>query len=115
MALSKAPVRHRRAATAGLQFALLLSQGGEFAFVVFGAAETAQVFTPRHVASMLVVVVALSMVATPLLLLAARPRHGAALARRAKKRKPDGRCIEPNEDHVIIAGFGRFGQIVGRC
>jgi glutathione-regulated potassium-efflux system ancillary protein KefC len=31
---------------------------------------------------------------------------------RKKKRKAD--AIEPNEDHVIVAGFGRFGQIVGR-
>ncbi|MGZ3238591.1 MAG: monovalent cation:proton antiporter-2 (CPA2) family protein, partial [Burkholderiaceae bacterium] len=48
-------------------FAFLLSQGGEFAFVVFGAAATAKIFTP-HIASLLVVVVALSMVATPVLL-----------------------------------------------
>jgi glutathione-regulated potassium-efflux system ancillary protein KefC len=74
-----------------LQFALILSQGGEFAFVVFGVAATARVFS-AEVASTLVVVVALSMVVTPLTF----------------------RKIEPNEDHVIIAGFGRFGQIVGR-
>jgi glutathione-regulated potassium-efflux system ancillary protein KefC len=91
-------------------FAFLLSQGGEFAFVVFGAAETAKVFS-ANVASMLVVVVALSMVATPLLLLL----HDRVLAprwREAKKRAAD--AIETQEDHVIIAGFGRFGQIVGR-
>jgi glutathione-regulated potassium-efflux system ancillary protein KefC len=93
-----------------LQFALLLSQGGEFAFVVFGAAATARVFT-EDTASMLVVVVALSMVVTPLVLmlydrLSAR-REGASA-------KPDADRIEPNEDHVIVAGFGRFGQIVGR-
>ncbi|WLI90829.1 glutathione-regulated potassium-efflux system protein KefC [Massilia sp. R2A-15] len=91
-------------------FAFLLSQGGEFAFVVFGAAETAKVFT-AEVASILVVVVALSMVATPLLLLL----HDRVLAprwREAKKRPAD--IIETQEDHVIIAGFGRFGQIVGR-
>jgi glutathione-regulated potassium-efflux system ancillary protein KefC len=93
-----------------LQFALLLSQGGEFAFVVFGAAATARVFT-EDTASMLVVVVALSMVVTPLVLMAydrlSARREGAV-------RKPDADQIEANEDHVIIAGFGRFGQIVGR-
>jgi glutathione-regulated potassium-efflux system ancillary protein KefC len=93
-----------------LQFALLLSQGGEFAFVVFGAAATARVFT-EDTASMLVVVVALSMVVTPLVLMAydrlSARREGAV-------RKPEADQIEPNEDHVIIAGFGRFGQIVGR-
>jgi glutathione-regulated potassium-efflux system ancillary protein KefC len=91
-------------------FAFLLSQGGEFAFVVFGAAETAHVFS-ANTASILVVVVALSMVATPLLLLV----HDYIIAprfREASKRPAD--VIETQEDHVIIAGFGRFGQIVGR-
>jgi glutathione-regulated potassium-efflux system ancillary protein KefC len=93
-----------------LQFALLLSQGGEFAFVVFGAAATARVFTDE-VASMLVVVVALSMVVTPLVLMA----YDKLMARReCKENKPEADAIEPNEDHVIVAGFGRFGQIVGR-
>jgi glutathione-regulated potassium-efflux system ancillary protein KefC len=91
-------------------FAFLLSQGGEFAFVVFGAAETAHVFS-ANVASILVVVVALSMVATPLLLLL-HDRVLAPLWREARERPAD--IIETQEDHVIIAGFGRFGQIVGR-
>ena len=91
-------------------FAFLLSQGGEFAFVVFGAAATAQVFT-AEVASILVVVVALSMVATPLLLLA-HDRMIAPVFRNGKTPQADE--IEAQENHVIIAGFGRFGQIVGR-
>ena len=93
-----------------LQFALLLSQGGEFAFVVFGAAATARVFSD-DTASTLVVVVALSMVVTPLVLMAydklSARQEGAGA-------KPEADAIEPNEDHVIVAGFGRFGQIVGR-
>ncbi|AKZ64615.1 potassium transporter KefC [Herbaspirillum hiltneri N3] len=91
-------------------FAFLLSQGGEFAFVVFGAAATAQVLTPR-ISSILVVVVALSMVITPLLLLL----HDRVLLPRlqARGRQPED-DIEPQENPVIIAGFGRFGQIVGR-
>ncbi len=91
-------------------FALLLSQGGEFAFVVFGAAATAKVFTPA-VASLLIVVVALSMMATPILLIL-HDRIIAPRLRNDKKRAAD--TIDTNEDHVIIAGFGRFGQIVGR-
>jgi glutathione-regulated potassium-efflux system ancillary protein KefC len=91
-------------------FAFLLSQGGEFAFVVFGAAETAKVFSPT-VASILVVVVALSMVVTPLLLLV----HDRLLAPRYRDRNARAAdIIETQEDHVIVAGFGRFGQIVGR-
>src|SRR5205823_12515611 len=93
-----------------LQFALLLSQGGEFAFVVFGAAATARVFTPQ-VAAILVVVVALSMVVTPLVLMA---YDRLAAGREQSRSQPEPDAIEPNEDHVIIAGFGRFGQIVGR-
>src|SRR5450830_1037166 len=91
-------------------FSFLLSQGGEFAFVVFGAAATAQVLTPR-ISSILVVVVALSMVITPLLLLL----HDRVLLPRllAKGKRAEDE-IEPQDNPVIIAGFGRFGQIVGR-
>ncbi|TWC69653.1 glutathione-regulated potassium-efflux system protein KefC [Herbaspirillum sp. SJZ099] len=93
-----------------LFFAFLLSQGGEFAFIVFGAAVGAKVLTPE-VSSILVVVVALSMLVTPLLLLI----HDRMLMRwlDAGNRRPEDR-IEPQEHPVIIAGFGRFGQIVGR-
>ncbi len=91
-------------------FAFLLSQGGEFAFVVFGAAQAAKVFSDQ-VAAILIVVVALSMVSTPLLLIV----YDKVIApgfRTNTRRKADE--IDANEDHVIIAGFGRFGQIVGR-
>ena len=91
-------------------FAFLLSQGGEFAFVVFGAAQAARVFTDS-VASILIVVVALSMVTTPLLLLG-YDKLIAPRFRLDKEREAD--AIEANDEHVIIAGFGRFGQIVGR-
>ncbi len=91
-------------------FAFLLSQGGEFAFVVFGAAATAQVLTPR-ISSILVVVVALSMVITPLLLLLHDRVLLPRLQARGRQAEDD---IEPQENPVIIAGFGRFGQIVGR-
>jgi glutathione-regulated potassium-efflux system ancillary protein KefC len=93
-----------------LQFALLLSQGGEFAFVVFGAAATAHVFSPQ-VSAILVVVVALSMVVTPLAMMA---YDRIAAGRERGRSLPEPDAIAPNEDHVIIAGFGRFGQIVGR-
>jgi glutathione-regulated potassium-efflux system ancillary protein KefC len=98
------PVRQR------FFFAFLLAQGGEFAFVVFGAAATAHIFTPQ-IGSLLVVVVALSMVCTPLLLLL----HDRLIAPRYQeaRQRPDD-AIEAEDRHVIIAGFGRFGQIVGR-
>ena len=91
-------------------FAFLLSQGGEFAFVVFGAAAAARVFTPE-ISSLLVVVVALSMIATPLLLVL----YDKVIAPRLRnlERRPDDR-IDAQDNPVIIAGFGRFGQIIGR-
>ncbi|SFD71910.1 glutathione-regulated potassium-efflux system protein KefC [Massilia yuzhufengensis] len=91
-------------------FAFLLSQGGEFAFVVFGASATARVFD-ADTASMLVLVVALSMMATPLLLIL----YDRVLEPRWQSRKRrEADTIDANQGHVIIAGFGRFGQIVGR-
>ena len=92
-------------------FALLLAQGGEFAFVVFQAAAGAQVFSSQT-ASLLIGAVALSMLISPLLLLAIdkllQPRY-------AKGKKSTMEEIsEPQEAPVIIAGFGRYGQIVGR-
>jgi glutathione-regulated potassium-efflux system ancillary protein KefC len=94
-------------------FALLLSQGGEFAFVVFGASRVAGVLSKEWDA-LLTMVVALSMATTPLLLLA----HDWWLARiecaQGKNKPAEGDTIDETDAPVIIAGFGRFGQIVGR-
>ncbi len=90
-----------------LLFAFLLSQGGEFAFVVFASARVAGVLS-REWEALLTISVALSMAATPLLLLA----HDRWLCVKAEgARAPD--TID-REAPVIIAGFGRFGQVVGR-
>lgn len=89
-------------------FAALISQGGEFAFVVFGVAGQAHLLPGRWDA-ILTLVVALSMALTPLLLLA----HDALVAR--ERRAPrEAEPIEHEGAPVIIAGFGRFGQIVAR-
>ena len=92
-------------------FALLLAQGGEFAFVVFQAAAGAQVFS-SETASLLIGAVALSMLISPLLLVAIDK----LLLPRYAKGKPSTmeEISEPQEAPVIIAGFGRYGQIVGR-
>ncbi|MGH7787999.1 MAG: cation:proton antiporter, partial [Candidatus Binatia bacterium] len=89
-------------------FAALLSQGGEFAFVVFGVAGTAHVL-PGDWGKILTLVVALSMALTPLLVLAA----DAVQRRRGAAQREDDQ-IDCQDAPVIIAGFGRFGQIVGR-
>lgn len=92
-------------------FVLLLAQGGEFAFVVFQSAAGAGVFSPET-ASLLIGAVAVSMLLTPLLLVmldrVVLPRYAAAQGPRLAE------ISEPQEAPVIIAGFGRYGQIVGR-
>jgi glutathione-regulated potassium-efflux system ancillary protein KefC len=95
-------------------FVLLLAQGGEFGFVVFQAAASAGVIGAAQ-ASLLVAAVALSMLATPLLLVAVDRWLAPALARRAAAASPAPPPLhEPQDAPVIIAGFGRYGQIVGR-
>jgi len=89
-------------------FAALIAQGGEFAFVVFGVAGQA-LLLPGQWDALLTLVVALSMALTPLALLL---RDRVALRAGRDRRPPD--TIEPEGAPVIIAGFGRFGQIVGR-
>jgi len=92
-------------------FTLLLAQGGEFAFVVFQAAAGAQVF-PAETASLLIGAVALSMLASPLLLVVL---DRVLLRRYAHVKAPEADEIsEPQEAPIVIAGFGRYGQIVAR-
>jgi monovalent cation:proton antiporter-2 (CPA2) family protein len=94
-----------RGGDAGL-FAVALSQIGEFAFVLFTAA--ANVLAPETLA-VLNAVVATSMLTTaPLLML--YTRYSARANRRAE-RAPDAIS---EENPVIVAGFGRFGQVVTR-
>jgi len=90
--------------------AILLSQAGEFAFVIFQFAhESGAMSSADH--AMLAVAVALSMATTPLLLLAfdriAAPRLDAR-----KTRRPD----DPIDEHrnIVVLGYGRFGQIITR-
>ncbi|MEO5661611.1 MAG: cation:proton antiporter, partial [Polaromonas sp.] len=92
-------------------FALLLAQGGEFAFVVFQAAAGAEVFS-LQTASLLIGAVALSMLISPLLLVAIDKLLLPRYANGKKSALPE--ISEPQEAPIIIAGFGRYGQIVGR-
>jgi glutathione-regulated potassium-efflux system ancillary protein KefC len=93
-------------------FVILLAQGGEFGFVVYQAAAQAGVMS-AGTSSMLVAVVALSMLATPLLLVGADRRWARRMATgQAGPTLPE--INEPQEAPVIIAGFGRYGQIIGR-
>jgi len=96
-------------ARAALKLAAVLSQGGEFAFVLFAIAASERVL-PQSLINELVLAVAVSMMMTPLLYW---------LAERAGRRmtQNDTREFdipEQADNEVLIAGFGRVGQIVGR-
>jgi glutathione-regulated potassium-efflux system ancillary protein KefC len=90
---------------------LLLAQGGEFAFVVFQAAAGAHVL-PAQTASLLVGAVAVSMLVSPLILVAIDklllPRYANCGVTTLEE------ISEPQEAPILIAGFGRYGQIVAR-
>ena len=92
-------------------FTLLLAQGGEFAFVVFQQAAGARIFS-AEASSVLVGAVALSMVLTPVLLVLIDrfviPRYANCNVPAVEE------LSEPQNAPVIIAGFGRYGQIIGR-
>jgi monovalent cation:proton antiporter-2 (CPA2) family protein len=90
---------------AGL-FAVALSQAGEFAFVLFGAASA---ILPSETTAILNAAVAASMLTTPFLMMGYD--RLLRLPQRAEERAPDA-IRESNP--VIVAGFGRFGQIVVR-
>jgi monovalent cation:proton antiporter-2 (CPA2) family protein len=93
----------------GWVFALVISQVGEFAFVLSSIAQTEKVIAPDQ-AALLNVVVALSMLTTPLLMIAYEkflaPRLNAPAAPRHEK-------IDESKP-VIVAGVGRFGQMLSR-
>jgi glutathione-regulated potassium-efflux system ancillary protein KefC/glutathione-regulated potassium-efflux system protein KefB len=94
----------------GQRLAVALSQGGEFAFVLFGSAAGLGVLdVPTR--EVLVLIVTISMIfATPVMLL--HERLLAMWCARAVEREYD--TIDAPPAPVIIAGFGRFGQIVSR-
>jgi glutathione-regulated potassium-efflux system protein KefB len=89
------------------RLAIALSQGGEFAFALFTAGLAARVLD-RPTVDLLVVAVTLSMAATPLLLLLDELLAPKAAPARAFDELPR------KDGHVVVAGFGRFGQIVAR-
>ncbi len=93
------------------EVALLLAQAGEFAFVVIGVATT--LLSPRLAAGA-VAVVGLSMLATPLLAAAAR-RLAARLAEAEHGEHAPGPDVSELDNHVIIGGFGRVGQLIAQA
>lgn len=90
--------------------ALTVGQGGEFAFVIFGIALTYQMADP-DVLAILTVVISISMALSPILLLL-NDKYEAVVCK--EKAKPTYDQIQNESPEVIIAGFGRFGQIFAR-
>ncbi len=87
---------------------VVLSQGGEFAFVVFSVGADALLFS-RGEAGLLSAIVTISMVMTPFLMMAARTMRPAVTENAEGLDTP-----RSGEGHVVIAGFGRMGQIISQ-
>ncbi|HBE92932.1 MAG TPA: transporter [Gammaproteobacteria bacterium] len=91
---------------------LLLSQSGEFGFVIFGLAATSNLL-PENLFHALILLIALTMATTPLM-----PKLGEFLNHHltgsADRQDVSTENIEIEQPHVIIAGFGRVGQRVAR-
>ena len=93
------------------QLAGVLSQGGEFAFVLFSTASSQRLFQHDQMA-LLLVTVTLSMMTTPLLMKLIDKR----LSRRlnAPEDEHEAPWVDDDKPQVIVVGFGRFGQVIGR-
>lgn len=89
-------------------FALLIAPAGEFAFVLLSLL-TSTSLLPDDIAATLLVVASFSMLMSPLLLFLFD------LSQKYRAPAPERQTdVEANTGHVVIAGFGRFGQIVAR-
>jgi len=99
--------------TIAAEVALLLSQAGEFAFVVIGVAAT-NALLPDRLSSGAVAVVGLSMLATPVAAVAGRRIALWLAGADHAKHAPDTELAEL-ENHVVIGGFGRVGQLIAQA
>jgi glutathione-regulated potassium-efflux system protein KefB len=90
-----------------LGLGLLLSQGGEFGFVLFAQAQQAFLITPAA-ASLFGAIVTLSMATTPFLMMATRGLRSEPIS----KEERDG--PEADGANAVIVGYGRFGQTVAQ-
>ncbi|MFT6093689.1 MAG: CPA2 family monovalent cation:H+ antiporter-2 [Pseudohongiellaceae bacterium] len=101
--------RNRVSYKEGFQLGLILSQGGEFAFVILSEASQAGLFSVE-ISGQVTLVVGLSMALTsPLVVL-----HRKIWRARSESQPEQNAHWDTHEPEVIIAGFGRFGQIIGR-
>ena len=92
-----------------LKFAVVLSQGGEFAFVLIGISTTLGLVAAKT-ADIVIPVVTITMLATPIL-------FALVLKMGAKTSQASAKEYDHIDDHgpqVLVAGLGRFGQIPAR-
>lgn len=94
-----------------IRLGVTLAQGGEFAFVLFSVAAAQNVLKP-DLANLITLIVTISMALTPLAFLLLEKVGEPLFAKRKPSREYD--TIPDHEHPVIIAGFGRVGQIIGR-
>ncbi len=90
-----------------------LSQGGEFGFVIFGAAMALNLI-PEYVAQILMAVIAMTMIATPAMFFAGKYLAGLLKTPSGKQQGYFDAEVETFNNHVLIAGFGRVGQTVAK-
>ena len=98
------------AASTALTLSIVLARGGEFAFVLFYLA-AGQGLLSDLITNRLILAVTLSMAATPVLYLL-NSRLSSAVFSKKDERSFD--AVEDSDHQVIIAVFGRFGQVIGR-
>lgn len=96
---------------ASFVFACAMAQGGEFCFVLLGTAGQLGLVEPG-LAALMNAAVAISMALTPLMLIANDRLIQPRFATMKPVREPD--VVESHDHPVILAGFGRFGHIIGR-
>lgn len=93
----------------GWLFTVALAQGGEFAFVIVASGKSLAVFD-THIGNLLTVIVAISMLISPFFIVA----YEAMMSRPKQITNAVEETAIESTDDVIIAGYGRFGQIIGR-
>jgi voltage-gated potassium channel Kch len=92
-------------------FSFALAQTGEFAFVLISFSSQNAIL-PEQVSGIMLIVVALSMLVTPLLLIINDRLVQPLFIKAQKEQEPDE--IAEQDNPVLIAGFGRFGVVIGR-
>lgn len=98
---------------ASLQAGLLLAQGGEFAFILFGLANQQGILSDK-LAQTLMLIVTITMALTPLLATLGNWIHKRMSARKEADENLAAQEVTDLENHVVIVGFGRVGKMVAK-